>query len=118
MVRGPEWRLPLSTHGHWRRGANGRELIPVVAIQGLEPFRKVDAGGATPVESDVAGVNVHHLGRLHRSVVEVFIRRVERVIDPEIFDPRDNYPCDQEICIDVDVASTEEPGVAVARGST
>src|ERR1039458_3794038 len=21
MVRGPEWRLPLSTHGHWRGGA-------------------------------------------------------------------------------------------------
>src|ERR1035438_10576161 len=21
IVRGPEWRLPLSTHGHWRRGA-------------------------------------------------------------------------------------------------
>src|ERR1039457_6211618 len=42
-----------------RRGANGRELIAVVAIQGLEPCGKVNAGGATPVESDVASVNVH-----------------------------------------------------------
>src|SRR6202041_1237204 len=63
--------------------AYDRELIAKIAVEGFEPFRKGDESVALGVGDYVAVVDVHHVGRLHKRVIEVFVRRIERMVDLE-----------------------------------
>jgi hypothetical protein len=67
------------SHGAW---AEDRHVIPG-AVQGLEPFRKLDRRKSSAIRPDDAVVDVHHLGRLDERVLQVLVRGVERMVDPE-----------------------------------
>src|SRR5580700_3956518 len=60
-----------------------RELIAKIAVQGFEPFWKGDDSVPLGVGDYVAVVDVHHVGRLHKRVIEVLVRRIERMVDLE-----------------------------------
>src|SRR5205085_10260534 len=56
------------------------QLVPEVAVEGLEPGRHGDGGFPVSVGGDVAVVDVHHVGALHEGVVQVLVRRVQRIV--------------------------------------
>jgi hypothetical protein len=59
------------------------KLIAEIAIECLEPFGQLDRCLAACVRGDVAVVDIHHVGRFDKGVIEMFIRRIERVVDLE-----------------------------------
>src|SRR4029077_11305391 len=92
--------------------ADGRQLVAEVGVHSLEPFRKPDVGRAAAVESSVSGVEVHHFGGLHRSVIQVLVAWVERMIDAEVLDPCKDLSRYPEIPNNVHVPATEEARVS------
>src|SRR5579859_8238851 len=65
----------------WTWRPDGCELIAEVAVQGAEPVRQCDHSLALAIESNHAIVDIHHVGALDEGVVEVFVGRIERMID-------------------------------------
>ena len=65
------------------RGADWRELVAEVAVEGLEVIGHLYRGGTVRVDASLAVVDVHHLGRFHERVVEVFVVGIERMVDLE-----------------------------------
>ena len=67
-----------------RERANDGELISEIAVYGLEPIGKSDDGVAVFIRRYVAAVDVQYFGRLDRCVIEVFVFRIERMVDLEV----------------------------------
>src|ERR1700691_1120375 len=66
-----------------RKLADHGELIPEVAVESFKPRGHRDGGCAAAVGERVAIVNVHHVGGFHEGMIEIFIGRIERMIDLE-----------------------------------
>src|SRR5579871_154836 len=81
------------------RGSDRRQLITEVAVQRLEPAREMDRGLAVFVEHRIAAVEIERFRRLERCVIEIFVCRVKRMIDPEALGARYH-----EVARDADVA--------------
>jgi hypothetical protein len=64
-----------------RKLADHGELIAEIRVKSLEPRGHADDGRAAAVGDDVSVVDVHHVGRFDEGVVELLIRRIERMID-------------------------------------
>jgi hypothetical protein len=77
-ARQPAWAAPAS-----HRQARAGELVAKVAVDGPEPIGKRDHGFTVGVKHHVAVVNVQHVGRFHERVIEIFVRRVQRMVDLE-----------------------------------
>src|SRR5580698_246141 len=92
-----------------RKLADHRELIAEIHIESLEPGRHADDGGSAAIRGDVAVVDVQHVGRLDEGVVEVFVRRIQRMIDFEgaagFTDTAINLDCAVKVA-----GSVEDPG--------
>jgi hypothetical protein len=86
------------------------ELIAEIGVEGFKPCRHRDNCRATAVCDDVAVINVHHVGRFDEGVVEIFIGRIEWMIDLK------GAPGLAEIAGNVHVAS-EIPGETTARST-
>src|SRR5439155_18980086 len=67
----------------WQRAAYRRQLISELLIQCFEPIGQADPRLAIAVQRHDAIVNVHHVGTFHEGVSEVFVGRIERVVDLE-----------------------------------
>ena len=90
-----------------RQGAtDDRQLVAEVAVERLEVRRQLDGREALAVGGDVAVVDVHHVRRLDEGVLQVLVRRIERVVDLE------RAAALGERAVDGDVA-LEVAGVAV-----
>jgi hypothetical protein len=63
--------------------AHYRQLIAKIAIEGFKVFGQKDGGQAVFVGDHIAVVNVHLVGRFDEGVVEILVRRIERVVDLE-----------------------------------
>ena len=61
-----------------------RELITKVGVDGLEPIGKLHHGVPLGVGRHGSVVEVLHLRRFHRGVIEVLVSGVERVVDLEV----------------------------------
>ena len=81
------WLLAISfeTIAWAKRPPMDGQLVAEVGVFGLEPVGQGDGRDAEFVGGDVAGVDVHHLRRFDRSVNEVFVGWIERVVDLEVF---------------------------------
>ena len=66
------------------RGANRRKRVSEVRVQCLKPFRKLYSRFAATVQHDVSAVYVQNLGRFYSGVIEIFVFRIERMIDLEV----------------------------------
>ena len=85
------------------------QLIAKIAIQRAKPFGHRDDSLAASIEDRDAVVDVFHVGRFHEGVVEIFVRRIQRVIDLERTAVFGQVAVDPNITI-------ESPGVAPADG--
>src|SRR5207247_11369840 len=72
--------FPYTTLFRSRR-AERRQLISEVAIERAEPARQNDCGDTGRVERDDAVVDIHHVGRLDRRMVEILVFRIDRIIE-------------------------------------
>jgi hypothetical protein len=66
------------------RATDACQLIAEVLVECLDPDWQVHDRLALIVEDDIAAVDARLLGRLDASVCQVFVGRVERVIDHEV----------------------------------
>jgi hypothetical protein len=73
----------LAGHDGLRELSHNCELIPEIAVEGFEPLGQGNDGFAGSVGGHVAVVDVHHVGRLHESVIEVPVGGIERMVDLE-----------------------------------
>jgi hypothetical protein len=73
----------LASHDGSRELADHGELIAEITVQRLKPIGELNHGIAVPVSDDIAVVDVHHVGRFDKRVIEVLVRRIEWVIDLE-----------------------------------
>src|SRR5208282_803915 len=58
--------------------------IAEVGVQRLKPIRQFDRCLALSIGRDIAGVDVHHLRRFDRSVNQVFVCWIQRMVDLEV----------------------------------
>src|SRR5258708_1468298 len=63
--------------------ANASELVAVVLVERPEPFGQVDDRLTVGVKHDVAVVDVHHVRRFDKGVVEVLVGGIQRIINLE-----------------------------------
>ena len=66
-----------------RGTADARQLVAEITIERFEPLRQLDDRLAAGVEYGDAIVDVLHVGALDGGVHEIFVRRIQRVIDFE-----------------------------------
>src|SRR3984957_5453224 len=64
-----------------RKLADHGELIAEIGIQSLEPRGHADHRCAAAVGDDVTVIDIHHVGRFDEGMIEIFVRRIERMID-------------------------------------
>src|SRR6185295_18338932 len=67
----------------WQRAAYRCQLISKLLVQCFEPTGQADPRLTITVQRHDAIVNVHHVGTFHEGVSEVFVGRIERVVDLE-----------------------------------
>src|SRR5215472_11171605 len=64
----------------WLWPANRRQLITKISIQRLEVVGHCDPCRAARIERDHAVIDVHHVGRFDKGVVQVLIFRIEGMV--------------------------------------
>src|SRR5579863_2218244 len=90
------------------KSANASELIAEVAVEYTEPLRHLNDGLAVRIERCHTVINVLHVGRLDEGVVEIFVSRIERMVNLE------RPPIFGKVAVDENVAS-KIAGQAAAR---
>src|SRR5579864_3539356 len=73
--------VDLGCHDGLRKLADYRKLVAEVAVQRLEPVGQCDHGHTRRIGGDIAVVYIHHVRRLDKGMVEIFVLGVKRVID-------------------------------------
>src|SRR5438552_14770818 len=66
-----------------RKLADYRQLIAKISIQSFEPLGQIDNRKPLTISDDVSIVDIHHVRRFHEGVIQVFVGRIEWVIDLE-----------------------------------
>ena len=102
-------------------------MITEVGVFGLKPVGHGDGREAEFIGGYVAAVDVHHFGRFDRSVYEVFVGGVERVVDFEVFHRPKHGPGHLNVAVEVscvggdshsaDAAACEYAVASVAKSS-
>lgn len=73
----------FSGNENGRKLPNTCELISEVAVEGFKPIRKSDLGLATVVQNRRSTVDIHHVWRLDKRMLEVPVLGIQWMIDPE-----------------------------------
>src|SRR3984885_1495883 len=97
----------LAGHDSLCKLANNRQLVAEICFLGLEPVGQRHCRIRLRIGDDVAGVDIHHLRRLHRSMSQILIGGVEWMIDSKIF--RTGKDCAGHIEIAAEVARVTAP---------
>jgi hypothetical protein len=87
--------------------ADGCELIPEITIERLKPIRKIDLCLSASIENDHSVVDVFHLRRFDRSMQQVLVSWVERVVDFEILGASEDSPGDVDVSVEITGKGTE-----------
>src|SRR5260370_15220230 len=78
------------------RRANSRELVAEVLVQRLEVIRQCHPGLAFAVDGHHTIVDVFHLGRFNRGMIEVLVGGIKRIVNFEVFGSSRNGAADAE----------------------
>jgi len=70
-------------HDCVRKQSDHSQLVAEVAVEGFEPVGQRDDRQPRAVRSDVAVVDIPHVGRFDEGVVTILVRRIERMVDFE-----------------------------------
>ena len=89
--------LDLLRHEHRRVPAETGELIAEVAVENAEPGRELHHRLALAVEHGDPVINVFPVGRLDERMVQVFVRRVEGMIDQEAASGLEQDSADKDV---------------------
>ena len=87
--------------------ANRRELVTEVTVQSLKPLRHLNHCPPLPIRHYVAVVDIHHVRRFDKGVVEVFVGRIQGMVNLE------RAACFGEVAVHIHIAK-EKCGEATA----
>src|ERR1700733_517317 len=93
------------------RRTNRSQLIAEVPIQSFEIIRQSNPNRALRVENRNPVVDVHHVRRFDKRVIEIFVGGIERVVDLERTTALAQVASDVDIAVDVD--SHRRDGIAL-----
>src|SRR2546423_9378836 len=99
-----------------RKLSDHSELVAEIGVEYFEPVRQRICCLPAAVGSDVPSVDVHHFRRLNRSMSQIFIGRVKRVIDPEVLGSGNDRTRDVDAALKIPGKATACDGIhAIAR---
>src|SRR5208337_639500 len=84
-----------------------RQLVAEVSVERLKPLRQLNGRMALTIGGDVPVVDVLHLGRFDRGVNEIFVGRIQGMIDLEVLRPGSDFAGNVNVAV-------ENSGIAAA----